>query len=432
MWALLPGRIRRSLIFPLACLFACSPDRGDPIIAVDTSAYEPVVSDLFESLVREARASPHEAASRAHLGLAYEANGLVAPAAKCYEQAAALDPAEARWWYHAAITRFALGEPERAIALVDSAIARDARYAPAHWRRGNWALALGDLEEAERSYRRATELKPNHPAGWLGLARLRLRAGDPEAAEELLLAAIERRPGSPFVPYLRQLLGTAYRHQGRLEEARVELARGRAGRPRWSDRWHDAIDEYRVSLAARLQETQLLIQSGREEEALPLLEPLRAEHETSREVLTQLGVVYLNLDRLDEAREAIETCLAHHPDDAASRLNLGLVEWKSGAIARALEETRAARELNPRRASAHVQEGRLLEVTGRKSEARAAYEAAIRVDPANADALRAAATMAAVLGDAERAAELSQRAAELAPEDDSVEVARRARRGEDR
>jgi tetratricopeptide (TPR) repeat protein len=418
--------VQVALTAALALLAACSGRHppGDAPVEIDASRYDPEVAALFARLVEEAKRDPAAADPRGRLGMAYEANDLPERAVESYEQATRLEPSEPRWWYHAAIVLFAQGEAARAVASMDSAIARDDRYAPAHWRRGNWLLAIGELDEAERSFRRAAELEPDHPAGWLGLARLRLQEDEAEEAEALLLEAIERRPQSPFVPYLRQLLGIAYRRMGRLDDARAQLAKGRAGRLAWADSWHDEIDEYRVSLGATLRKTQVMLATGRSAEAVATLRELRAVRETNRALLEQLGVGYIDLGELEKAREVLEACIEHHPDDASSYVNLSLVELASGSVVEARRLVEKGLELNPKLASGYSRRGEILERLGRTEEALASFEEALLLEPANPEHLAAAADAAAKLRRFDEAAAFLDRAIEQNPSDAALISAR--------
>ena len=395
---------------------AARPPVPSPV-TVDASEAEPQVRSLFERLVQEARNAPDDAAARGRLGMAYEANDLLNAAAATYEQAIALDPGSARWPYLAAVTAATQGDLARAVALVDAAIAVDGEYGPAHWRRGHWLFALGQLDAAAGAYRRATDLRPNHPAGWLGIARVHLQRDENQDAADVLEAAIARRPQGAFAPYLRQLLGVAYRNLGRLDEARVELARGLAGPPTWSDEWHDEISQYRVSTIETIRRAQQLIEAGRGEEAIPMLEELRPRALNSATLLESLGVAYLRVGRFADARRTLEELVRLAPDRASSHLNLSASLQAVGATGEALAASDAALEIQPDHGAVHRQRGVLLESMQRDEEALAAFARAVEIDPTDVLSLGKAAEIAARLGHTERAIEFARRARELDPSD---------------
>ncbi|HMB71341.1 MAG TPA: tetratricopeptide repeat protein, partial [bacterium] len=331
--------------------------------------FDPEVAALFSRLLREAREAPEDGAPRGRLGMAYAAANLPEAAAQCFDQARAMDPGEPRWWYHAALTRADTGDLPLAAALMDSVIARESDFAPAWWRRGEWLLAVGDLEGAESCFLRATELKPDHPGGWVGLARVRLQQGRAADASEILEGILAQDSLRAFIPYVQQLLGTAYARLGRLDEAKVLLARGRSGRPPWSDRWERELDEYRVSRAERVQASVKALKSGRYDQALEILEPLRESHPGDVRVLEQIGVAYFNLGRLDEAEEAFQAWIALAPEEPAALQAMSAVRGARGDVDRALELARRALELNPRQTRGHRRLAEVLLAAGRPEEA---------------------------------------------------------------
>jgi tetratricopeptide (TPR) repeat protein len=78
-----------------------------------------------------------------------------------------------------------LGRPHEALAWQEAASQLAATPGEADSSIGDCWTKLGDDEQAERAYKRATELRPGSHYGILGLARLRLLQGNIEAAREL-------------------------------------------------------------------------------------------------------------------------------------------------------------------------------------------------------------------------------------------------------
>ena len=64
------------------------------------------------------------------------------------------------------------GRQERAIQLIERALAIMPEFAPAHLNLGNALKAAGRRSEALNSYRRAIELKPDYAGAWCNLAAL--------------------------------------------------------------------------------------------------------------------------------------------------------------------------------------------------------------------------------------------------------------------
>ncbi|MDI3299645.1 MAG: tetratricopeptide repeat protein [Bacillota bacterium] len=92
------------------------------------------------------------------------------------------------------------GRPEAAKRLLDRALAIDAACAPAWLNRGNAALHLERLDEAEACYRKALEIRPDYAAAYNNLAVIFKRRGQVDRMVAALKAAAraERRSGLPW------------------------------------------------------------------------------------------------------------------------------------------------------------------------------------------------------------------------------------------
>jgi tetratricopeptide (TPR) repeat protein len=93
----------------------------------------------------------------------------------------------------------ALGEPEEAVRLLDELLARSPRDLPALLERGRVALDLRQLDEAERWFRRAEAVAPQHRDVALALVRclqLAGRAAEAEAYRDRI-GGTDATPGGP-------------------------------------------------------------------------------------------------------------------------------------------------------------------------------------------------------------------------------------------
>jgi cytochrome c-type biogenesis protein CcmH/NrfG len=181
----------------------------------------------IEDLVRQARESvaqdPRDALRWGRFGMVCEANGLVGAARDGYATAAAIHGSEAKWWFHLAAVEARLGKVDEAVRDVRRVIELNPAYAPAFWRLGLWLLDENQIEGAERAFDRATEIDASDRAGWIGLARVYLQRGEAARAAGLLERLVASGAGDP---YTLQLLGTAYRRLGRVDEAASALGVG--------------------------------------------------------------------------------------------------------------------------------------------------------------------------------------------------------------
>jgi tetratricopeptide (TPR) repeat protein len=427
---------------------ACGPrvDVGPPP-EVDTSSLDPEIAQRFRERIDAVSTEPQNPRLRADLGMAYEVNGIMGAARTAYDQAARLDPNEARWRYHLACVRADTGEIEGALADVRRAIELDGEYAPAHWRMGNWLLESGRLDEAEQSYRAAVQLDPNTVAARLGMARVYIQSGRETYAVHVLQELIDSVTDHP---YLHQLLGTAYRQMGRLDEARRELALvTRPQRPQFPDPWRDEMQRDKVGYAAAAQQALALVGVRQYEQAVPILERLRDQEPEDVVLLSNLGAAYLDTGRIEEGMRTLNDALALSPDHFGAHLNLSAAYERLGQLDQALQHANHAIRSNPTLGQAHVKKGLLLAKqrrfdeaiatldTARRYDARTPtslirsgwlrceikewsgalqnFEAAIEQDPNEFLAYLGVATASAELGDAERADGALQRASELSP-----------------
>jgi len=345
-------------------------------------------------------------------GMACEANGLVEPARSAYREAAALDPSNPRWVYRLGAVDARAGDAAAALQALRRAAVLAPEYAPIHWRIGLLLLDANDLAGAEREFGTASELEPRDPAAWTGLARVYLQRGDSAAAASTLERLLARAPGDR---YAMQLLGTALERLGRHDEAAAMLAAGAAGQPSWSDPWTDEMLEWRRGFAVRLKDATAYFENGQAAQAVRLLEELVAEKPDDTALLAYLGQAYvvagraldgtrtlervvardparvdawvrlasgyLDQERYPQARAALDRALALNASYAPAHETLGLLLWRTGAEARALDEMATAIQIDPRNTRAMVWAGMIQTNLGRNAAALRTFTQATAIDP---------------------------------------------------
>jgi len=399
------------LLLSVACSSAPDFAVGEPYAASLTGASREV-RELIEGLIASAAMHPPSAADRAALGMAYEVNGFREAALKCYQQAAALDPDEPRFSYYLAQSRASGGDLEAALAALDRVHALAADYAPAYLYRGQWSLDLGRISPAFEAFRKAAELEPDHPAGWIGQARVLIKRDQGAEAARILenLAPRFRHP------YIHQLLGLAYRQQGDLERARVAFARGKpGGRPGWPDPWHEQKSAYQTGFAAELLKAELLMERGQVRQALSILEALEPDHSDDVTLLNNLSIAYRGTGQAQRSFEVLQRALTLHPEYFAFHLNIATAYQQQGNLEQALQHVGRAIASNPTLAQAHVMKATYLMQAKRFDEALEAFDTALLYDAANARTLLSAGIVAAETGRWSYAAQRLERAIELEP-----------------
>ena len=117
-----------------------------------------------------------------------------------------------------------LASAEVQVAVGPDAAAWQPAVASADWERWNdfgiGLLLQGDLRGAENAFRMATQADPEHPDGWLNVARSMVEEGRLAAAKPYLDRALSLSPGLPRALYFRALVRRA---EGRYEEALSDL-----------------------------------------------------------------------------------------------------------------------------------------------------------------------------------------------------------------
>jgi tetratricopeptide (TPR) repeat protein len=119
-------------------------------------------------------------------------------------------------------------DPKRALELAAKAVPADSASGADHLWLGQMRMAAGDAAGAEKPFRRAVELKPDDPDGWVVLVEYLVAVRRPGDAE----AVIEQAKGKVRADALPLLLARSAALLGRSDEAREEFRKARTARPR--------------------------------------------------------------------------------------------------------------------------------------------------------------------------------------------------------
>jgi len=347
------------------------PPAPPPDLAIDAD-----VLQAIGQAVDLARSRGDDPAARLRLALTYDANGFDALARRTYEQALALDPAPARTWYWLAHAAASGGDDEAALAHARRAAAIDPAYLPAQRQIGLWMLQRGDVGEAARLLGDLAARNPDDPSTRVAFARALIEQRDYASAAAHLEAAVRI---VPTYLYARLLLGTAWRHLGRLDEAEAQLRQGAGAAPVYEDPWRDEVLTYRAGYAGNISESDRLLARGRIDDAVQRLQSLRAAHPEDITVLSKLAEALERADRHDEALELLQRAILIDPDSVLTHLKLSRHYERRKRLDLATDHARAAMRLSPDYAAAHLQLGRLLALQGHLAEAADAYAEAVRL-----------------------------------------------------
>ncbi len=120
------------------------------------------------------------------LGLAYRSKGSLQKELELWQRRAQLDPGDTTARIRAGWVLWFTGRPDEALPWLHAAAAQQPEDRWVHFFLGNANLALGDYDEAERMYRRALELYPEHSSAHAGVIWSLLAAGRDEEARSRL------------------------------------------------------------------------------------------------------------------------------------------------------------------------------------------------------------------------------------------------------
>jgi tetratricopeptide (TPR) repeat protein len=365
------------------CGAACEswrPSLGDIPGPPDLSEADREVSTLVTTAIGEVRRAPRDAASRARLGMVYEANGFEDLARRAYEQAVAGDPSRPRWWYRLALVSGRQGDVDLAIEAMERVISASPDYSPAHWHEGLWRLDKGDIPQAEAAFRRAIAIDRSDTGGTIGLARVLLVSRRHQEAAALLESAVAEHPRDV---YLNQLLSAAYRGLGKSEAARTALTSGAKGEAVVRDPWNDEVAALRRGRASKLEQAEAHYRAHQLDAAASILLGLLAERPDDPLALKYLGATYVDMGHPDRAISVLQRALAVDDTQFDAHINLAEAYFQKHEQGRGLAEADRAIALNPAAGAAYQVKGLILRDARRYEAAMGAFALATRYSPDN-------------------------------------------------
>jgi tetratricopeptide (TPR) repeat protein len=132
--------------------------------------------------------------------------------------------------------------------------------------------------------------------------------------------------------------------------------------------------------------------------------------------LTQLAIIAISNQRMDEARKIIEETIRLEPNNPGLRANLAAYWLRTGRPDEAIRNYEHVLRLDPKSSGAHHELGQIYVNQNRYDEGRAHYEASARLDPWNAEGLCDYGTLLANLGRPAEGRGYLQRALWLRPD----------------
>jgi tetratricopeptide (TPR) repeat protein len=467
------GEYRALAFWLLATLAMSACGGGAPALAPlpDLRGQTPAVTAHVRGAYDAATRRPDSVEAVGALCRAYHADLMFDAAARCYDRVSALD-GDWRWRYARALIDIELGGGEGLAERLRAIAAAAPDFAPVWLRLGDAEFKSARYDVAAEAWRRAATLSPpaDAPAGSgpahvaevpiavyasLGLARVALMNGAPDAAREMLERVVASTPG--FGPAFR-LLADSYRALGRTADAdRAVYQAGR--RPAFTPfadpivdgltresrnstlllrvaseatltlnaAWSEHLSRRAVEFDpgnpdAVLKVARVLRTLERNDEALGFFQKYVAMVPGDYLGLAHVGSCLSALGRHQEAEEYLRRSLAGL-DDATTHYNLGLLMSATGRLPEAEREYRRALALDPAHALARGNLGPLLARMGRLREAAEALRTLVADDPENVGALTNLGVVLIQQGRGRDARPYLERALQLAPGMPQIEAA---------
>lgn len=230
-------------------------------------------------------------------GARFLEKGKAANALRAFEDAIALDAANAEAFCQRGNALADLGQLPAAIASYDRAIALDPRHAEAHDFKGVALAALGEFEPALQSVERALRIAPERFNALNNRANLLREVGRFDEALDAFDRVIAREPGFAAAYGMR---ARTFAPLGRHVEALHGFEEALALEPR--------------NLEALCNRGTALSRLDRTEEAIAAFGQALAIDPGYAEALANLGGALVRAGRLDEGEACLRRCLERAPD----------------------------------------------------------------------------------------------------------------------
>jgi tetratricopeptide (TPR) repeat protein len=256
------------------------------------------------------------------------------------------------------------GQPDKALANLTTAVDLSPKSPRYHWTRGTALYLQGQLEEALTEFLQSTVIDETFVEGFVALAALHRRLGDPDAAQAAVERAVKARPDDPLAlvalgveSYLRRDVAAARElfEKARTADPRSAAASVNLGLLAWLDGNLDAArKDLERALAAEPASPEALndmgILDGARGAVDAAAEKFRRALEAGapkRTTLFNLGTLQLQGGQVLEAAATLQRVLDVDPEFVPARTNLGYLALLRGNVDEAVATLAAVREDSP-------------------------------------------------------------------------------------
>jgi tetratricopeptide (TPR) repeat protein/predicted AlkP superfamily phosphohydrolase/phosphomutase len=311
----------------------------------DAQTVEPAEETDVEELVENLAAlqalgyAPDEAEASSpeihnNLGRAHLRAGQLEEARAEFHKALALDPDDADAWLNLASLARLHGNPVEAERHVERALRVDPNSAGAIAELAELRRDRGDIEESIRLYREALTLNDSLPGLYLGLGDSLQRAARYTEAEAAFQRVLELDPDSFEARYN---LGVTYARQQRLDDAAGAYEAALARSP-----------EHPLAVSALNNLASLYVTRGERDAAIARFEQAVEASPRHFESRFNLGVQFLQTDRVDEGIAMLEEAIVLQPSHEVANSMLAMAYLNVGRNHDAYRACLLVRRLYPR------------------------------------------------------------------------------------
>jgi len=303
------------------------------------------------------------------LGIVEGQTGNLQRAVELIDRAIAVDPNNAEYHSNRGVALKELGQLEAAAASYDTALALDSERISDHFNRAVALQALGRLKPAVESYDRAIELKSDFAEAYANRGVALEELGQLDAALASYDKAIELKPDYPEAHSSR---GVALRKLGQFDAAIASFDVAIILKPRYAE--------------AHSNRGNALQALKRLEEAVASYDKALAINPDYAEAYSNRGVALQELGRLEAAVASYDRAIELRPGDAEAYSNRGTALEELKQLDAAVASYDKAIALKPDYAEAYSNRGIALKLLGKIDAAMASYDRAIAINPDYAEA----------------------------------------------
>jgi tetratricopeptide (TPR) repeat protein len=426
----LAGLNRRAVVAGAACalgaglalvIWVGGRAPAPPIPAFDTSHASPQVASAIGAACQQLRKDPGSGVKWGRLGMLAMAHQYRREARDSFAAAARLLPRQFSWPYYAGI----LDEETdltAAVAQYDAALRLSPRYLPLRCRLARVLMRLNRFDEAESELQAAARLDPESPFPKIGLGRLEMARGNPEAArshfaEAVAVAVWSRDAHLELAQALQRVGEVSHAFREQQEAARLPAVSGEMPDPILQE-----VEDLELTGRQLSKRADAAIGRGDLAEAADLLrEVIRQRPDLSRPQLN-LGQILQAQGNLPAAIDVFRDTIEKFPGEPLAHFSLGTALEMTGQLAQALDAYHQAARLKPDYADAHYCLGLLLRKQKDNPGAVEALRRAVSANPGFAPVHLALGSLLADLGDRSGAIEEVRLAAKLAPQDSEAKL----------